>query len=378
MAPTLEEHRHYLGDGNRLAAFARALKAVVAPGDIVLDLASGSGILGFLACQAGAARVYAVDNSPAVQLGRQLAAANGLADRVTFIREYSTRVELPERADVMVFDQLGPMGYQAGVFELANDARQRLLKPAARIIPSAVDLYVAAVESGTLRDRLDFWSTPVSGVDLSCVRSLAANTVYSVGDEGYRRLTGAALVAGRVVGGDEAGVIDGVVQLQVLGAGRLDGLFGWFAAHLAPGVVMTNEPGRPGRINRQVALLALDPPLDVLPGDAMSVRIVIRPDADQIAWHAEVVRDGSPLRRYRHSSFLGALIPDEVRHAADLHRRPQLTALGEARRTALSLCDGTVSRADIERTVLERHAGALGTPAQAAVLVQDVIIANCR
>lgn len=378
MLLALEEHRQYLADAPRLAAFARAIAAVVRRGDIVLDLASGSGILGFLALQGGAARVYAVDNSPAIDLGRQLARANGLDDRITFIREFSTRVELPQRADVLVFDQLGPMGYQAGLFEFARDARRRLLTAEARIVPSAVDLYVAPVESAALRDRIDFWSTPVAGLDLRVVRALAANTAYTVADDGLRLLAGPALAAARTVGGDETSVIEAAVRLQVSEAGRLDGLCGWFAAQLAPGIMITNAPGAGGRINRRVTLLPLDPPVDVVAGDEVSIRLMIRPDEDQIAWQVEVTRSAVFVRRYRNSSFQGLLVPDETRQGADPGRRPRLTSLGEAQRTVLSLCDGTASLADIERTVLERHGAVLRDAVQAAVFVQDVIGASCR
>ncbi len=53
----LREHMGYVSDAHRLAIYRRAMVAVVKPGDVVLDLGAGTGILGVLACQAGAARV---------------------------------------------------------------------------------------------------------------------------------------------------------------------------------------------------------------------------------------------------------------------------------------------------------------------------------
>ena len=46
MSLVLDEHRAYLADTSRLDAFDAALRALVRPGDVVLDLASGTGILG--------------------------------------------------------------------------------------------------------------------------------------------------------------------------------------------------------------------------------------------------------------------------------------------------------------------------------------------
>ena len=59
----LREHAGYLGDGVKIAAYEVAL-ASLAPGRVVLDLGSGSGILGLLAARAGAKHVYAVDSCP--------------------------------------------------------------------------------------------------------------------------------------------------------------------------------------------------------------------------------------------------------------------------------------------------------------------------
>jgi predicted RNA methylase len=42
----LDEHRKYLIDRPRISAFERAIPEVIRPGDVVLDLGSGTAILG--------------------------------------------------------------------------------------------------------------------------------------------------------------------------------------------------------------------------------------------------------------------------------------------------------------------------------------------
>ncbi len=69
-------------ESTRLAA--AALEEQVRPGDRVLDVGCGSGVLAVLACLLGAASVRAIDlEAEAVSATRANAVANGVADRVT-------------------------------------------------------------------------------------------------------------------------------------------------------------------------------------------------------------------------------------------------------------------------------------------------------
>jgi protein arginine N-methyltransferase 1 len=85
MSEVLDEHRLYLSDAVRVRAYERAICAIVRPGDVVLDLGAGTGVLGLLACRAGARRVYAVDGGGILGVARALARANGVADRITHV-----------------------------------------------------------------------------------------------------------------------------------------------------------------------------------------------------------------------------------------------------------------------------------------------------
>src|SRR3954468_23179844 len=126
MSLVVDEHREYLADSVRVAAFDAALRALVRPGDVVLDLASGTGILGLLACRAGARRVYAIEMGSIAELARDIARANGFGDRFVAIQEVSTRATLPERVDLIVMDGAGRFGFDGGVVETLSDARRRL------------------------------------------------------------------------------------------------------------------------------------------------------------------------------------------------------------------------------------------------------------
>ena len=109
--------------------------AVVRPGDIVLDVGAGSGILSVFAARAGAARVYAVERTTIAVLAQELAAANGVAEIVQVIHGDVMDVELPERVDVIVSEWLGGFGIDEGMLAPVIAARDRWLKPGGVMIP---------------------------------------------------------------------------------------------------------------------------------------------------------------------------------------------------------------------------------------------------
>jgi predicted RNA methylase len=163
---TLQFHAFLLGNtAERLTRFERALTQQISGGDVVLDLGSGTGVLAFLALRAGAGRVYAVEETDSIELARSVCAANGVNDRIVLLHSSSFSVELPEPADVLVADIFDIFGLQPGGLRCFADARRRLLKPSAALIPSALELYLAPVEAHELYEqRIDVWTREISGL----------------------------------------------------------------------------------------------------------------------------------------------------------------------------------------------------------------------
>ena len=93
---SISDYGAMISDGVRMDAFVRALRGAVKPGAIVIDIGTGTGIFALLACRFGARRVYAIEPEDAIEVAREIAAANGCADRIEFIQAMSTRVTLPE------------------------------------------------------------------------------------------------------------------------------------------------------------------------------------------------------------------------------------------------------------------------------------------
>ena len=364
----VDEHRQYLSDGPRLAAFREAIGRVVKRGDVVVDLGAGTGILGLLACRAGARRVYAIDDGGMIQLAREICRANGFADRVVFVKGFSERVTLPERADVVVADQIGRFGFEAGVLEYFADARERFLKPKGRTIPARIGLEVAPVEHAELAAQIEFWSGRPEGFDVRPARAVAANTGYPARFRAEHLLSAPAVLAVLDLATATAGPFLGEVDVTIARRAQLHGVGGWFTAEMAPGVTMSNSPLAPGSINRHNVFFPVDGAVAVAPGDRVRIGMRVIPTDAMVTWTIEV--NG---RRFTHSTFKGMLLAPEDLARTQPESQPTLSPWGLARRTVLELCDGSRPLAEIEREVRARHRALFRSAGEAATFVAEVV-----
>lgn len=160
-ADVVELHTRMLNDRGRTSRFIRAVEEVVRPGDVVVDLGTGTGILAMAAARAGAKRVYAIEAGPIAGVARQLIAANGFGRRITLLDSHSTEVELPARADVLITETFGHGALSEQVLEAVADARRRLLKPDARTVPGSLRIFGVPV-SVPEEQRGEYVFTPSS------------------------------------------------------------------------------------------------------------------------------------------------------------------------------------------------------------------------
>ena len=139
------EHARMLHDERRTGDYLAALAAAVRPGDVVLDIGTGSGVLAVAAARAGARHVYAIEASDIAGVAERVFQVNGVADRVTLLPGWSRQIELPEQADLLVAELIGNEPFEEEILETTLDARRRLLKPGARLIPHSLTLFVRPV-----------------------------------------------------------------------------------------------------------------------------------------------------------------------------------------------------------------------------------------
>lgn len=266
----LDYHRELLNDEVRTNAFREAIAKTVRPGDVVIDLGCGSGILSFFACQAGAARVYSIDNTRMADTAAYLARHLGFADRVTVIHKESREVELPERANVLISETLGVTGFDEGIAGSVKDARARLLADGARILPCRIGVSLVPVELDYDYDRhVAFWSEPRYGFDLSPLRMFASNAIAFAHIRGNAHLAPAAELFSLDLG--EATEAQGRASFQVWRKAFLHGFGAFFTATLADGITLTNARAR--ETSWSQALLPLEVAVPVEEGSRVEVEL---------------------------------------------------------------------------------------------------------
>ncbi|HET8798241.1 MAG TPA: 50S ribosomal protein L11 methyltransferase [Thermoanaerobaculia bacterium] len=268
----LDYHRTLLEDEMRVTALRQAVARTVQPGDVVVDLGCGTGILAFFACEAGARRVFALEREHMADVAAFLARHLQLADRVTVLHQPSTAIELPERADVLLTETIGAAGLDENILGLVLDARKRLLRENARIVPRRLALIAAPADVPEPYERhVAFWGRAQSGLDFSPLRVFASNAMLllKIGDEAH--VAAPAVLADVDFAAATSTLVRGAAESTTTRDATVHGFALWFRATLADEIVLTNQNGR-ARSWAQ-AFLPLDTPLPVTRGTPVALAI---------------------------------------------------------------------------------------------------------
>jgi hypothetical protein len=374
MNSELELHAFCLTDtGTRLDQFAKAIASRVKPGDAVVDLGAGSGILSFLACRAGARRVYAIEAGASLEFARLLAAKNGFADRIEFIGHPSTQVVLPERVNAIVGDIHDTFGLQANGLAALVDARDRFLEPNGALIPSSIQLFAVPIEvPDQYRRTIDVWRQRVQGVDLSPLRALAVHRPSAARVDREQLLAPPTPVATVDLTRAVTLYVGGAAASEVTRAGTLHGICGCFVTTLADGVSMGNVPGDSSTTNFAQAFFPIESPLAVDIGDRIAVRIDTH-DGSVARWQVEVTRTGRALARFDHATLHSDALSVKALHKQAADYRPTLTAVGVMERELLDRFDGRHSASELESWLTDRSGSVLPSAREAAAFLKQTI-----
>lgn len=338
-----------IADEGRINAYAQAIRETVRPGSMVIELGTATGLMAFLACQAGARRVFALDPSDTIAIARQTARDNGLADRVEFLPLLSTAFTPPERADVLISDMRGTMPcFQRHLLDIA-DARERLLKPGGTLLCQTDTLHVGVVEDAeTHRQLVGVWEDARWGLDLRAALAYGPHQFKKVKFKPEQLLCAAQSWATIHYPTVASPHVRGTASLVITrpGTGHMLGL--WFDAELAGGARFSNAPTEPNHVyGRQI--LGWPRALSLLPGDRVDVKLdAVFSEGDYVwNWATRISRDGTVLAEFKQSTLQSRVMTAEMLARKSGGYRPQASPVVAVEKFLLERVNGAATQGEL-------------------------------
>ena len=359
-----------IADQVRMEAYRKAIHEVVKKGDVVADIGTGSGILAFFALQAGARKVYAIEQRKIIEEAEELAKLDGMEERIVFIKGRSDRIELPEKVDVITSEILGHFGYEEHVTRFKIDARKRFLKSEGRLVPAWLELYLFPVTSESIwNDHIGFWREDCYGFDFSAIRDAASSQIYAT-DCSAKATQLAPPSKISHVNFYEVEKVPFLFQGKsvIQKRGPFHGWAGYFQSGLSPSVVLSTSPERP-KTHWMQTFFPMKDVIMLEEGDEVLCMIKALPLLNRMFWEwgTRINRDGMEIAAFNQSDLQ---ITKEVLVVGNPSFRPVLTQKGEVSRKVLHLCDGRKTVGEISelmRAEYPERYGSLGDAVQEVV-----------
>lgn len=337
VANWLVERWHFLmlNDRGRNRKYQRAIQRAVQGGcSTVLDIGTGTGILGMCAKKAGAAKVFACELSKTMyELACEVVNANGLGGSISILHMKSLEMEvprdIPKRVSLVVTETVDAGLFGEGIIESLIHAWHNLLLPrqtdvnessepssTGRVIPAGATVFGMAVQCPEIRRHHRLCVSQVGGLSLSdCGELRSPVSCSSVPDDSMEPYTTERL--SRLPGGYSAltqpfialnidfnnvqeleGLSSRPVQqmwLPVTQDGELDALAVWFQLHLDEDNSLSTGPHEETCWEQAIYPVHTTKGFSLKAGDKLLVEVSCR-DAYLRLCSVAVLRDGQEIR----------------------------------------------------------------------------------
>lgn len=255
-------HRLMVGDKIKIEKFTQAIAGQIRKDDIVLDIGTGSGVMAFLACEAGAGKVYAVEEHEEIlATARREAKRRGLQDSIVFLSgnsKFLPTENIPEKVDVVLSETIGVFGIDEGLLSNLGDAK-RFAKAGGAFIPRSLSCFLIpfqlpeAAVSKIFTCPAPVLSGRLSGGGLGPLFPSHPRKLFTVNSSSR-----------------DIKRISSTIRFEITSSAQIVGLCGWFEAELAEGVILTNSPYAP-KTHWSNMIFKLKPPLWVKKGEALTL-----------------------------------------------------------------------------------------------------------
>ena len=349
---SLDGYGSMMADRVRAEAYAEALRKTVRAESVVVEIGTGPGAFAVLACQLGASRVFAIEPAEIIQVAREIAAANGCADKIEFFEELSHRVTLPIRADVILSDLRGVLPFFERHIPTIADARRRFLAPGGTMIPRKDTVWAAIVDAPKPYGELvDPWEQNLLGQNLNLARDLIVNNTLKARVSPGQLLTAHRLWTTLDYSSVENPDVQGNLEWIVERAGTGHGIVVWFDTDLAEGAGFSNAPGAPETVYGSF-FFPWKQPVSLAQGQTVCVSLLAKLVEDDYVWRwttrvEPLEGSGAPLIHFDQSQLGGSVLSASQLRKMAADYVPHLAEEGRLRSRVLELMDGKRSLEEI-------------------------------
>lgn len=364
----VSQHRTMVFDPIRNAAYERAMRKLITPQSVVLDLGAGLGLLGLLAARAGARKVYFVEPESVVRLAPEIARSAGLGERIEVLQGRIEDIELPERVDLILSVFTGNLLYSEDLLPSLFHARERWLKPGGRMLPDLAELLLTPIEAPDLHERhVAVWSVPAMGMDVTMARRFAANDIVwpARGEFSLKALAAPVRLSTCDLMTAQHAECAGSARGSALYDGTCHGLLASLRIRLGDEWLDTGPES--AALHWLNPVLPLDPPLVVKEAEALQLWLR-RPAGGDWYWGMR-----SAAGQRWHGEPMARTDLREQLHRSSPAYRPMLDARAAAMRHLLGQMDGHHSAAELATGLRELFPSQFSDAEASRRFVQDAI-----
>jgi tetratricopeptide (TPR) repeat protein len=270
-------HVPMMNEFERNNAYFLGMQAAVTPGQLVFEIGAGSGLLSMMAAKLGAQQVVTCEGAPLIaDMARQIVATNGYQDTISVLAKPSFEVmlgsDLPEQADILVHEIFSSGLIEEHVLPAMEDAKQRLLKPGARIIPGAASIMVALVGGDDL-GRVLHVKDPF-GFDLRQFNAITPKKLPMFREDIELELLSDDVAAFRFdfVNDSQYPAEQKTLELTATGAGLCYGVIQWIGLEMDSQTNYQNHPSVKRAVSGwQHLVYRFDEPIQLTPGQRVRI-----------------------------------------------------------------------------------------------------------